>query len=98
MPSVTFFIGEGAPGLPLTFDGPTARTAVVGPACGSAFLFDDEEMKAAFAVRRGWSAVTGLAVGAAVSFLLLSRGWSRKWTYRAAPTPESAAVVRTSWV
>lgn len=58
------FMGGGVPGLPFTFEGPTARTE----ASWAGFL-DEEEMKAAFAIRSGCSAVAGLAVHVGVSFL-----------------------------
>lgn len=58
--TLLFFIGGGAPGPPVTFPAPYART---GTASLAGFLVD-EEMKAAlatFATRNGVSALDGAA-------------------------------------
>lgn len=84
------FMGGGVPGLPDTRPGFWVT--------GAAGFELEEEMKAAFAMRKGWRVVA--AVGLAV---LLSVSWSQGcWgaqlaTYRAAPWP-SLALSRETWL
>lgn len=54
---MTAFMLGGVPGLPCTFDGPSARFG----AASAGFLVE-EDMKATFAARSGRRAVVGLAI------------------------------------